>query len=204
MRLNRRWAQWMTRQLARLPVTPNQVTLCNLGIGMAALLALGAGNWASAVLGACCLELSYLLDNCDGELARLRGMTTPFGRWLDTAVDTVIHVALFPAMAVGLVRQGASGAWVAAGYVGGLATFVLYGIAMVQEWQPVRSTGGRVAVGLPAWHEIKDAARTDYALLVCLSAATGLLSGLFWVSVVGVVVLCVATILHTLRGGRVL
>lgn len=197
MRLNRRWSRALTRWLATLPVTPNQVTVTYLIVGIAALSAFAYGTWWSAVLGALLLECGYLLDNCDGELARLRGATTTFGTRLDTAVDTVVHVSLFPAIAAGLLRQGLSRSLATAGWVGAASTLVIYGMTMAQE--------RRQMVGsLPGWHEGKDVIRTDYALLVLLCALAGWLPGLLWISSVGACCLCGAMAIHAWRGGRII
>ena len=198
--MNYRCARWITRWLVKLPVTPNQVTLCSLGVGVVAILAFSRGSWWSAILGAWCLEVVYVLDHCDGELARMRGAVTVLGQWLDTVVDTVIHVGLFPAMAVGLVRQGLTPSLTAVGYVGASATLVIYGITMIQEHRREH----RLSRALPGWHHMKDVARTDYALLVLFCALAGWLPGLLWISAVGACVLCGAMTVHVLRGGQIL
>ncbi|MBI4314079.1 MAG: CDP-alcohol phosphatidyltransferase family protein [Candidatus Omnitrophica bacterium] len=200
IRFNRRCSSYVIRALAKLPVTPNQVTLFNLGVGLLAMLALAQGKWWSAILGAFFLEVSYILDNCDGELARMRGMVSLLGRQLDTLVDTVIHVGLFPAMAIGVVRQGWHGPFTWVGCIGGLATLVIYIITLMQEGDQSAAS----VKALPAWHGFKDAARTDYALLVLLCASLGWLPGLLWVSVIGVVVLCAAILIHVVQGGRII
>ncbi len=69
-------------------VTPNQVTFMSLGI---MLLAVGAfaglagplGLW----LGVALVELSYIFDCVDGQLARLTGRSSPIGGELDFLMD---------------------------------------------------------------------------------------------------------------------
>jgi archaetidylinositol phosphate synthase len=39
-----------------------------------------------------------VLDNADGQLARLSGRITPFGRYLDSELDLVVNAALFSAV----------------------------------------------------------------------------------------------------------
>jgi phosphatidylglycerophosphate synthase len=74
--------------LARTSVTPNQVTLSTLlvfGIG-AATLAFAHG-WAALIASAAVIEFSYVLDCADGQLARLKGISSPVGAHLDFLMD---------------------------------------------------------------------------------------------------------------------
>jgi phosphatidylglycerophosphate synthase len=41
------------------------------------------------------VQLKTLLDNADGQLARLTGRTSAFGRYLDSEVDLLVNAALF-------------------------------------------------------------------------------------------------------------
>ena len=42
-------------------------------------------------------QLKTLLDNADGQLARLTGSTSAFGRYLDSELDLLVNAALFAA-----------------------------------------------------------------------------------------------------------
>ncbi len=44
------------------------------------------------------MQLKTLLDNADGQLARLTGRTSAFGRYLDSEVDLLVNAALFAAL----------------------------------------------------------------------------------------------------------
>jgi archaetidylinositol phosphate synthase len=45
------------------------------------------------------VQLKTLLDNADGQLARLTGRTSAFGRYLDSEVDFLVNAAIFAALA---------------------------------------------------------------------------------------------------------
>lgn len=67
------------------------------GLAAAALLAFGDPRtwpWAALLLLA-----KVVLDNADGRLARATGRVTRMGRYYDTAVDLLVNLALFLAMA---------------------------------------------------------------------------------------------------------
>jgi phosphatidylglycerophosphate synthase len=81
--------------LARLRVPPPFVVVSGGGAGMAAAVELGRG---SLLLAALLVQVKTLLDNGDGQLARLTGRTSAFGRYLDSEVDLLVNAALFAAL----------------------------------------------------------------------------------------------------------
>jgi phosphatidylglycerophosphate synthase len=93
--------------LALLPLrVPPPAVVAAAGVaGVAGAVALERGQLvAAAVL----VQLKTVLDNADGQLARLSGRTSAFGRYLDSEVDLLVNAALFAAL-------GAyTGRWVAA------------------------------------------------------------------------------------------
>lgn len=114
------WNRFVARPLAAVmlpllepsPVTPNQVTLSSLFVFIisAALLVLAPG-WAGLVLAAVVLELSYVLDCTDGQLARLRGTSTPVGAHLDFLMDELKAFLLVAAVSVRLFRERGQLLW---------------------------------------------------------------------------------------------
>ena len=49
--------------------------------------------WAALLV-----QAKTVLDNADGQLARLTGRASAFGRYLDSAMDLVVNAALFSAL----------------------------------------------------------------------------------------------------------
>ena len=49
------------------------------------------------LLAALLIQLKTVLDNADGQLARLSGRITAFGRYLDSELDLFVNAALFAA-----------------------------------------------------------------------------------------------------------
>jgi hypothetical protein len=66
-----------------LGVSPVQVTLVALALTLAGFVMLAAGHY---VQGAVCLNLAYVLDQVDGNIARATKKTSPQGAWLDSMV----------------------------------------------------------------------------------------------------------------------
>jgi phosphatidylglycerophosphate synthase len=96
--------EWIFRPLAhplvllfaRLRVPPPLVVVSAGATGIAAAVELGRG---SLLVAALLVQLKTLLDNADGQLARLTGRTSAFGRYLDSEVDLVVNTALFAGLA---------------------------------------------------------------------------------------------------------
>jgi phosphatidylglycerophosphate synthase len=76
-------------------VPPPAVVLAAGAAGIAAAVELGRGSLLAAAL---LVQLKTLLDNADGQLARLSGRTSAFGRYLDSEVDLLVNAALFTAL----------------------------------------------------------------------------------------------------------
>lgn len=97
--VHRPLAYILTRLVYPTSITPDQITWASMFVGILA----GAAAWSSfffgaprLVLAAALFVLSAVLDCSDGQLARLRGTHSPFGRMLDGAVDSVVQLAFVP------------------------------------------------------------------------------------------------------------
>jgi phosphatidylglycerophosphate synthase len=82
--------------LARLRVPPPVVVVSAGAAGVVAAVELGRGSLLTAAL---LIQVKTLLDNADGQLARLTGRTSAFGRYLDSEIDLLVNAALFAALA---------------------------------------------------------------------------------------------------------
>lgn len=121
------WNIWIARPLAavlllflrRTPITPNQVTFlgafCFLGVA-AALIAIP--GWGGMLLAAALLEFAYLLDCADGQLARLKSMTSEVGAYLDFLIDEVKALLLVGAFGVRLWLANDDARWLLVGIAG--------------------------------------------------------------------------------------
>jgi archaetidylinositol phosphate synthase len=96
--------------LALLPlrVPPPAVASAAGATGVVAALELGQGRY---VLAATLIQVKTVLDNADGQLARLSNRVTVLGRYLDSELDLVVNAALFAAVAwrTGHVALAAAG-----------------------------------------------------------------------------------------------
>jgi phosphatidylglycerophosphate synthase len=61
-------------------------------------------DWVTALLVTAALVVGYALDAADGQLARLRGVGTLAGEWLDHIIDSVKIATLHLAVLINLYR----------------------------------------------------------------------------------------------------
>lgn len=103
--INKKISFPISRWLVRTPVTPNQITFVCFVIGVLGCLMLLSLSWSTRVLGALLIQLSSILDGCDGEVARLKLKHSKIGAWMDTISDDVINNAMFVCLFLGLYWQ---------------------------------------------------------------------------------------------------
>jgi phosphatidylglycerophosphate synthase len=88
----------LTRLLVWTPITPNQVSYV-----VAILVALGCyvtahASFDAALLGTVIVLAASYLDCCDGEVARVKLLSSRFGAWIDTVVDELSSVGYMVAL----------------------------------------------------------------------------------------------------------
>jgi CDP-diacylglycerol--glycerol-3-phosphate 3-phosphatidyltransferase len=92
----------LIQALARTPVTPNMITVAGtLGVSAAAVSMFPIG-WLFP--GAATATLFIFTDMLDGQLARIKGSSGPFGAFLDSAMDRVGDAAIFGAITIWFMR----------------------------------------------------------------------------------------------------
>jgi phosphatidylglycerophosphate synthase len=125
----------ITPLLARLPITANQITAVSLVVGLAAVWAAAQPGRPWALYCAGLLVISYVLDNCDGEIAALRGETSEFGAQFDTFVDWVINTGFFAALGIGTAAASGEAAWLWLGWFAAAGCTINY---LLKLWLDVR------------------------------------------------------------------
>jgi phosphatidylglycerophosphate synthase len=113
---------YLSVPLARAGASPNGITLGWIAIGLCGVGLLLAESWAVRVLGAVFLQLSYLLDFVDGEVARLSDRRSTTGGFIDLLGHGVLKASL--PLAAGAAAAWQSGqVWPAA--AGGIGAVVI-------------------------------------------------------------------------------
>lgn len=116
--------RWVVSLLYPTSVTPNQITFLSLVFGLASAGFYISGIPDALVWGAIFLYGKVFLDNVDGNLARVRGTTSRFGRFLDSLADFLVTVLVYISVTAYLVRAtGMQEYWVL-GLLGLLVCFM--------------------------------------------------------------------------------
>lgn len=119
--------------LALTPVSANQVSVIAMIFGLAAAWYFTFGGFMDSLTGAGLLLVYYILDHCDGEIARIHGQSSAFGKKFDTFVDWVVHTAFFAALGIGYASQTGNQIWLWLGYTGAAGCTINYFIVLVLD-----------------------------------------------------------------------
>lgn len=146
--LNRPLSIAMSSLFVLTPITPNQLTLLTFFIAM-----IGAWFVASQefVLGTLTLQFASILDGCDGEVARLKYMSSRLGAWLDTVLDDISNMTFAWAIGYGLWKTLRHPVLANAMLVLGVLTVICALIAVSLEYYRVLRRGERVDTGSLTW-----------------------------------------------------
>ncbi len=94
--LYRRLAAYLVRAVLNTSITPNQITLLSLVLGVSSAISYVLGF--NPILSALLLLLSVVSDCADGQLARARGVGSPRGAQLDGLADYLVGIILYIAV----------------------------------------------------------------------------------------------------------
>lgn len=138
--LVRHFSYPVTRLLAHTPLTPNQITALSLTFGLAAGAASLRGDYFSTLIGSIFFLIGYVLDNCDGEIARLKNMRSHFGMRFDTFVDWLVHAVFFVCLGWGAMEATGREWWFWLGAAASLGGSINYGVELYKNRTQPHST----------------------------------------------------------------
>jgi len=95
----------ISSRLVKTFLTPNQVTLLGLLIGLCAGWLFSLGNYLGGLFGGILLAGTAIWDCCDGDVARLKFMESDFWDTLDTCCHNIINVFVFTGIMIGTARS---------------------------------------------------------------------------------------------------
>lgn len=183
--LIRHFSRRLTPLLLRTPISANQVSVLAMACGLVACWVLLPGGYEQGISASLWLFAYYILDHCDGEVARARGQNSRFGHELDTFVDWGVHTAFFIALGMGHAAETDQRLWfwlgVAAG-AGGTINYVLVTLRNARERHRKFATA-ETDTGADGYEEkpstplqwftfaFRELSRADFWLLVLILAA---------------------------------
>jgi phosphatidylglycerophosphate synthase len=170
---DRRISRFISKRVAHTGITPNQITLAGMTIGLiGALLMAQAGYWLK-LIGSLLFVFCVVVDGVDGEVARLKLKESRFGHYLDIVTDNIVHVAVFIGIAFGLYHDTGNTAYlkVLLLMMGGL------GLCIVAVYQCIlRLDEDALKASPTAIRLMALVTNRDFAYLVLLLATLGRLN----------------------------
>ena len=177
----------VTPWLVRTPISANQITFISMASGLTASFLFSWGDFTTDLYASILFFISYLLDHCDGEVARAKNQASKFGQNLDSFVDWIVHTTFFIAIGWGTYSASTNIVWVWFGVAAALGATINYlvGIYLLfkQNHDLTRSFGSCVSPDLlsdipdslrdKVIFVFRELARADFWLLVFLLATFG-------------------------------
>nr|BFE88067.1 hypothetical protein GCM10020093_106680 [Planobispora longispora] len=105
------YSRFIARWAARRGLTPNQVTLISIALGVAAAACFATGARAGMVAGGILIYFAFVFDCVDGQLARYARKFGVLGAWLDATFDRFKEYVVFAGLAVGAAVSGVGDVW---------------------------------------------------------------------------------------------
>jgi len=91
--------------ISRTPLSANQVTVIDILMGIIAAILFVPGVYYVSILAAIALQLWYIFDCVDGEVARIKGQTSLAGMYLDYIGHDLVQPMVFIGIGFGLFLQ---------------------------------------------------------------------------------------------------
>lgn len=102
--INRPISKFISRWLAKTPLSANIATLLNMIFGIIGAATAAIGGYWPFLISAVIFQLNSILDGTDGEIARLKFQTSKRGQWWDTVADNITYLFYILGVAIGIKR----------------------------------------------------------------------------------------------------
>jgi phosphatidylglycerophosphate synthase len=193
--LDRRLSRLLTKRLMRTSATPNQITLAAAAVGIMGAFFLAQPSRVWQVLGSLLFLLSTIMDGCDGEIARLTFQESAFGAKLDLIMDNVVHLVLFPSIALGLYRREYDTLYFVLGglTLGGILVSIAVYLPYLLRQQQMHGTLIRLYAHL---------ASRDFAYVLPVLALIDRLQWFLWATTIGTYLFAGVWVVITIRERR--
>lgn len=103
------YSRFIARWAARRGLTPNQVTLISIALGVAAAACFATGQRPWMIAGGLLIYFAFVFDCVDGQVARYARKFGVLGAWLDATFDRFKEYVVFAGLAVGWIVAGNGG-----------------------------------------------------------------------------------------------
>ncbi|NQV83037.1 MAG: CDP-alcohol phosphatidyltransferase family protein [Rhodospirillales bacterium] len=176
--LTRHLSYPLTLFLLKLPISPNQVTALSLAAGLAGAWYFSLGTMDAGLIGGLLLIACYTLDNCDGEIARLKNLSSEWGAQFDDLADWLVDGAFFAGLGFGVSAATGEAFWLWLGLAATAGATIDYGIDLIfharakqdpaQETREETARGDRKPEDVLDWliYIFHKLSRADFCVIV--------------------------------------
>jgi len=141
--INRPVSTFLSRFLVKFNITPNEITVFSFFISVVAAFLISQKNYLALAAGGMLAQLSSIVDGCDGEVARLKFLSSDYGAWLDRVLDRYSDGLLILALTVHTLYYCFSLAVVVVGFLALLGSLVVSYTAIWYD-RLIKKKGSRV------------------------------------------------------------
>ena len=142
--LNRPLSVRISRQLTRLAISPNQISLVSFLFSLLAAGLFAVGGYPALLAGGVLAQFGSIIDGCDGEVARLKFRESDFGGWFDAVLDRYADAFLLFGLTWHAYGARADGIALLIGFLAIIGSFMLsYTADKYDSLMRGRIAGGR-------------------------------------------------------------
>jgi len=123
--LNRPISIQISKYLADFDITPNQISFVSFLLSVLAAGLFAVGNYGLLVLGGIIAQFASIIDGSDGEIARLKYLSSDYGGWFDAVLDRYADAFLLFGLTWYVYSQNLSKWALAIGFIAIIGSFML-------------------------------------------------------------------------------
>jgi len=139
-----RMLRWLSFPISKFiirhtPIVPNQITLFSFSLSLIGCFFFLRGDHISLIVGGLFIFLRQIFDQVDGEVARIKGLSSSLGKWLDGITDYLSPELIIFSLAIGIGTPLAYlvGAFTAIAYPMQYLFVYFYKLEIVKSSEPI-------------------------------------------------------------------
>jgi choline kinase/phosphatidylglycerophosphate synthase len=123
--LNRPISARISKSLVNFNITPTQISFSSFALSVIAAGLFALGTYWFLALAGIIAQFASIIDGSDGEVARLKYLSSDYGRWVDSVLDRYADAFLLFGLTWYVYRQYLSSWALAIGFLAIIGTFML-------------------------------------------------------------------------------
>ncbi|MBS3134236.1 CDP-alcohol phosphatidyltransferase family protein [Candidatus Woesearchaeota archaeon] len=100
----RRLTTRITRYIVVTDIKANHITFLSFLFALSSAYLFSLGHYKYFIIGAIFMQVGYLFDLIDGEIARFKKQASKFGQWFDNSTDVFGQIAIIIGITLGVFR----------------------------------------------------------------------------------------------------